>query len=148
MRRRFLQRLAPPSPSNPGDSLRWVRRASLVSGGFGLLIAAQIALSGGSSVVVAILVAAGLLSASTWVTLVPAIRRADQRGRLTPTETQEAIRRGNRASLVMAIILCLAFTIAGFVLDGGVGGAALLLALGAVIVGLSIWTNKRLRRMD
>ena len=142
MRRRWVQWLSPPSRSNPGETLRWVRRISLLSGVFALVIAGQFALQGESGVLIAVLVASGLLSASTWVTLMPAIHRADEHGPLSAEELPLARRRERRASVFTAALLCIAFPVIGYVLEG-IGGAAFFFVAGALSVGLGIWMLRR-----
>jgi hypothetical protein len=119
-----------------------VRRISLLGGVFALVIAGQFALQGDSSVLIAVLVVSGVLSASTWVTLKPAIRRADEHGPLSAEELPQAKRRERRASVFTAALLCIVFTIIGYVLEG-VAGAATFFVLGALSAGLAIWISAR-----
>ena len=119
-----------------------MRRVSLLGGVFGLVIAGQFALQGESGVVIAVLVASALLSASTWVTLKPAIRRADERGLLSAEELSHAKRRERRASVVTAALLCSAFPITGYVLEG-IAGAATFFVVAALSVGLGILILRR-----
>jgi hypothetical protein len=107
-----------------------------------LVIAGQFALQGESGVVVAVLVASALLSASTWVTLKPVIRRADERGLLSAEELPHAKRRERRASVVTAALLCSAFPIIGYVLEG-IAGAATFFIVAALSVGLGILILRR-----
>lgn len=147
MRQRLLQWLSPPSLSNPGETLRWVRRVSLLSGVFALTIAGQFALEGESGVLIGLLLVGALLSASSWVTLKPAIRRADERGALTAVELAAARGRANRVSRILGVGYCIAFPIAGYALLG-VGGAIFFLVLAVLISAFGIWANNRLHRTD
>jgi hypothetical protein len=142
MRRRWVQWLSPPSRSNPGETLRWVRRIFLLGGVFALVVAGQFALQGESGVLISVLVVSGLLSVSTWVTLKPAIRRADEHGPLSAEDLPHARRRERRASVFTATLFCIAFPVIGYVLEG-VGGAATFFVLGALSVGLAIWILRR-----
>lgn len=120
----------------------------MVGGAFALVIAAQVALEGGSGVLTAVLIAGGLLSASTWVTLEPAIRRLDKRGPLTPAELSRSGRLGDRVALIMATLYCVAFPIVGYVLEG-VAGAIFFFVMGALCAGLGVRAHRRLgRRSD
>jgi len=147
MRKRLLQWLAPPSRANPGETLRWVRRVSVLASVFALLIAAQLALQGANEVMIWVIVASALLGATSWVTLRPAIRRADQRGPLTAEEFTRGVRRGDRAVLVMAALYCITFPIIGYLLEG-LGGAIFFFVMGTVSGGLGIWMNRRFRRRE
>jgi len=109
---------------------------------FGLVIAAQFALQGESGVLIAVLVAGGLLSASTWVTLMPAIHQADEHGPLSAEELPRARRRERRASVLTAALLCIAFPVIGYVLEG-IGGAAFFFVAGALSAGLGTWMLRR-----
>jgi hypothetical protein len=119
-----------------------VRRISLLGGVFALVIAGQFALQGESGVLIAVLVVSGLLSASTWVTLKPAIRRADEHGPLSAEELAQAKRRERRASVFTAALLCIAFPVIGYVLEG-IAGAATFFVVGVLSAGLGIWISAR-----
>jgi hypothetical protein len=109
---------------------------------FGLVIAGQFALQGGRGVLIAVLVVSSLLSASTWVTLQPAIRRADERGPLSAEELGQARRRERRASMFTAALLCIAFPVIGYVLEG-IGGAVFFFVVAALSVGVGTWILRR-----
>lgn len=145
MRSRLTQWFIPPDRGHPAETLRWVRRVSLLISAFGLIVAGQAALEGADKVVVWVLVASAVLLASTWLTLKPAIRHAERRGPLTVEERTRAIRRSDRGTLVMAAIYCVTFPIVGYVLEG-TGGAIFFFVLGGAGAGLGVRTSRNLRR--
>lgn len=145
MRSRLAQWFSPPDRGHPAETLRWVRRVSILISAFGLIVAAQLALEGADNVVVWVLVASAALLASTWLMLKPAIRQAEQRGPLTVEERARAIGRSDRATLVIAAIYCVTFPIVGYVLEG-TSGAIFFFVLGGAGAALGVRTSRNLRR--
>jgi len=115
---------------------------SVLGAVFGLVIAGQFALQGGSSgVLIAVLVVSGLLSASTWVTLKPAIRRADEHGsirrRVAAWETPGTSRLQGHGGAALHRVHRHRLRAQRHL------GRGYLLVLGAPGVGLGIWMLRR-----
>lgn len=141
VRQRLALWFSPPSAEDPAETLRWVRRISLVLVLANLAVAVDNQLRG--AMVWPFLVG-GLLLASSWVMLTPAIRGAEREPRGSEDEDHMG-RRGSRATYLVCALYCLTFPIPGF-LVGGVGGAVFFEALALITSLCSIWLWTRYLR--
>lgn len=129
MRRCWVQWLSRPSRSNPGETLRWVRCISLLVGVFGFGDCRAVRASRRKRRPHRGAHREWLLSASTWVTLKPAIRRADEHGGYPPKSCRMRDAGNVAASVFTAALLCIALPLTGYVLEG-VAGAATFFVVG------------------
>lgn len=129
-----FSRWLPPSPANPADSMRWVRRITLAMVPVYLVaIMPSLWLSFGGFRWWFLAPAAALLLSA--LTSGPAIRSAERHGPLSAEEAERALGRVRIAQVVVAIGLPILGAFVGYLLDGlpaalVIGG---LMGVGAVL---------------